>query len=69
MFCEIDCSDVDAGENDVILSYFYKHSSSVDKKIFGNPMRISPKFTPFLDDKKKMRIIKLAKIRQQSVLT
>ena len=61
MFYEIDRSDVDAGKNDVIISYFHKHSSSVDENFFGTPMSISPIFTPFLNNKEKIRITKLTK--------
>ena len=61
MFYEIDRSDVDEGRNEKILSYFHKHSCSVDDNFFGTPMSISPMYTHFLNDEEKMRITKMAK--------
>ena len=61
MHYEIDRSDLDSGKNDIILSYFSKHSSLVDNNFFGTAMSIVPIFKPQLDDKIKLRIMKHAK--------
>ena len=48
------------------MEYFAKNSSLVDNNFFGTPMSLIPTFTPFLDDKLKLRITKHA-IKQVTI--
>ena len=61
MHYELDRSDVKAGKNEDILSYFNKNTSLVDNNFSGTAMSIASIFTPFLDDEVKTRVTKHAK--------
>ena len=58
---KIDCTDVKKGKNDAMMLYFNHHSSLVDYIFFGTPMSITPMFTPFLDNKAKLKYSKHTK--------
>ena len=54
MHYELDRTDVDAGKNEDIITYFNKKSSLMDNNFVGTQMSISPILTPTLEDEVKM---------------
>ena len=50
----------DIAKNDDILKFINQNSSRIDNHFFGTAMSIIPRFTPFLEDKVKIRITSYA---------